>query len=62
MGMMLQDQGKLSLAEPFLQRAVEGWERTLGSDHPDTLYAVRSLSFLLKAMDKEKREEGRGGT
>ena len=30
LGQLLQDQGKFDLAEPFLRRALEGNERTLG--------------------------------
>ena len=53
LGMLLQDQGKFSLAEPFLRRALEGCERTMGRDHPYTLRSVINVRVLLKAMERE---------
>ena len=49
---MLQEQGKLDLAEPFLRRTLEGKERTLGRDHPSTLLAVNNAGLLLKDQGK----------
>ena len=46
--MLLYEQGKLGLAETFLRRALEGRERILGRDHPDTLQSVYNLRNLLK--------------
>ena len=54
MGFLLEAQGKLSLAEPFLRRALEGSERTLGRDHPHTLNSVDNSRILLEAMEKAK--------
>jgi hypothetical protein len=54
LGALLQAQGKLDLAEPFLRRALEGLERTLGPGHPNTLMTVKSLRILLREMGKEK--------
>ena len=43
----------MSLAlSPFLRRALEGYERTLGRDHPHTLLSVNNLGALLKAQGK----------
>ena len=39
-GIHLHNQGHLKDAEVFWRRAVEGFERTLGPDHPDTLMSV----------------------
>ncbi len=47
MGLLLKKQGNLDLAEPFLRRALEGWERDLGRDHPQTLSAVNNVGRLL---------------
>ena len=52
MGFLLEAQGKLSLAEPFLRRAREGFGRTRGPDHPDTLSSVSNLGTLLKDQGK----------
>ena len=46
------DEGKLILAEPFLRRDFEGFERTLGRDHPVTLVSVDNLGSLLQAQGK----------
>ena len=46
--MLLQAQGKLRLAEPFFRRALEGCERTLGPDHPDTRMLVNNTRNLLE--------------
>ena len=50
--MLLQAQGKLDLAEPFLRRALEGRERTLGRDHLDTVGSANDLGLLLYGQDK----------
>ena len=52
--MLLEDLGKLDLAEPLYRLALEGRERTLGRDHPSTLNSVKNLRLLLKVMKKEK--------
>ena len=44
--------GKLAEAEPLFRRALEGNERQLGAQHPDTLKAVNNLAWLLKAQGK----------
>ena len=54
LGILLQAQGKLILAEPFFRRALEALERTLGRDHPDTLSEANNSKALFKAMKKEK--------
>ena len=57
LGMLLKDQGKLDLAEPFLCRSLEGCERTLGRDHPDTLASVNNMGALLVAQGKSSLAE-----
>ena len=54
LGSLLQAQGKLSLAEPFLRRALEGYVQTLGRDHPEHVSSANTLRALLKAMAKEE--------
>ena len=49
---LLQYQGKLKEAEPFVRRAREGCERALGRDHPSTLVSVNNLSGLLYGQGK----------
>ena len=53
LGTLLQKQGKLDLAEPFLRRSFEGCERLLGRDAPNTLYSANNLRLLLEAMGEE---------
>ena len=45
------NQGKLTEAEPLLQRAVEGMKRTLGANHPHTLRSMTALANLVKLKD-----------
>ena len=52
MGSLLREQGKLEEAEPFYRLALEGWERTLGRDHPSTLTSVKNLGVLLQSQGK----------
>ncbi len=51
-GVLLLKQGKLKEAEPFVCRALEGWERTLGRDHRNTLTAVGNMGGLLHRQGK----------
>jgi len=45
----------LEQAEPLFRRALEGSEKVLGVDHPNTLITVNSLGNLL--LDQGKLEE-----
>ena len=45
-------QGKLKEAEPFFRRALEGCERTLGSEQPHTRTSARWLTMLLDKIQK----------
>ena len=47
LGKVLDDQGKLTEAEPLYQRALKGREETLGLKHRDTLVSVNNLGELL---------------
>ena len=52
-----EEQGKYTDAEPFLRRALETFERTLGRDHPNTLISAKIIRFLLQAKDKARAEQ-----
>ena len=55
--MLLQAQGKLEEAETLSRRALEGRERVLGVNHPDTLILVGNLGSLLEAQGKLEEAE-----
>jgi tetratricopeptide (TPR) repeat protein len=42
-------EGRLAEAEPLYKRALEGLERVLGKEHPDTLTSVNNLALLYQA-------------
>ena len=44
-------------AEPLYRRALEGRERTLGAEHPDTLASVKNLAGCFQAMGLLKDAE-----
>lgn len=44
---MLQYQGKYEAAEAMNRRALEGKEKVLGTEHPETLTSVYCLAYLL---------------
>ena len=57
-GLFFKRQGKFKEADPFYRRALEGCERTLGRDHPDTLTSsVSNLGALLFQQGKLKEAE-----
>ena len=54
-GLYLYKQGKLGKAEVYYRCALEeGYERTLGRDHPHTRAVSNSLRVLSEKMEKEK--------
>ena len=55
LGSLLQAQGNLAKAEQFYRRALEGRERILGVDHPDTCLTVEHLRRLLDLKKSNKR-------
>ena len=57
LGSLLQDRGKLEEAELLHRRALEGQERVLRVNHPDTLYTRGNLGSLLM---KRGDESGKG--
>jgi tetratricopeptide (TPR) repeat protein len=54
---MLFKEGKYSTSEVLYRRALEGYERVLGVDHPDTLFSVNNLGSLLKKQGKLEEAE-----
>ena len=56
-GLMLKHQGRLEEAEIMYRRALEGRERLLGSEHPDTLGSVNNLGALLQNLGQLKEAE-----
>lgn len=38
--------GRYQEAIELTERVIEGYRRTLGSEHPDTLWAIESLSYF----------------
>jgi tetratricopeptide (TPR) repeat protein len=46
LGSLYADQGKLDQAEKMYQRALQGWEKSLGPDHASTITTVNSLGNL----------------
>jgi tetratricopeptide (TPR) repeat protein len=49
-GSFLQDSGDARAALPLKRRALEGRERVLGPDHPDTLVSVNNLAGCLNEL------------
>ena len=54
-GIFLQEQGKLKEAETYYRRALEGRQRILGRDHPNTVNSVSNL--VLQQQGKLKEAE-----
>ncbi len=57
MGYYLQSRGQYKGAEPLLRRALEGFERVLGAEHPDTLNSVNNLAELLRSQGEYAEAE-----
>ena len=54
---LLQDQGKLSEAEPLFLEELEARRRTLGAEHLDTLASINSMATLLQAQGELSEAE-----
>src|SRR5205814_1714001 len=57
LAMALQAQGKYEAAEEMNRRALEGWEKVLGRDHPVTLRGVNNRAMALQAQGKYEAAE-----
>ena len=42
------NQGRHTEAEPLYRRALDGREKVLGAEHPDTLASLNNLAILLE--------------
>ena len=54
---LLNDQGKLSEAEPLMRETLKGRRRTLGDTHSDTLGGINNLASLLQDQGKLNEAE-----
>ncbi|PLB41701.1 Pfs, NB-ARC and TPR domain protein [Aspergillus candidus] len=57
LGNLYSNQGKLKEAEVMYQRALAGYEQTLGPDHTSTLLTVNNLGLLYSDQGKLKEAE-----
>jgi len=57
LGSLLQATGRLAEAEPLYRRALEGTERVLGPDHPNTLTFLENLGYLLEPTGRVAETE-----
>lgn len=57
LGDLYADQGKLAEAEKMYQRALDGYEKALGPDHPSTLRTVNDLRLLTTNQDEHMKGE-----
>ncbi|KAI0914524.1 hypothetical protein F4823DRAFT_572174 [Ustulina deusta] len=51
---VLRGQGKYNKAEEMNRRALKGYEKVLGKQHPDTLTSVSNLALVLREQGKYK--------
>ncbi|KAF4627699.1 hypothetical protein G7Y89_g10454 [Cudoniella acicularis] len=54
---MNRDYGKYEQAEEMNRRALEGWEKALGKEHPNTLTSVDNLATVLESQGKYEQAE-----
>jgi tetratricopeptide (TPR) repeat protein len=54
---VLQLQGRYEEAETLNRRALEGWEKELGEDHPNTLISVNNLASVLQDQGRYEEAE-----
>ena len=57
LALVLHDQGKYDDAEKMNRRALEGYEKVLEQDHPDTLMSVNNLALVLQDQGKYDEAE-----
>jgi tetratricopeptide (TPR) repeat protein len=57
LGTLLEDQGKMKEAEVVYHRALDGKEKSLGSEHTSTLRTVNNLGILFRKQGKLKEAE-----
>jgi Tetratricopeptide repeat len=54
---ILRDQGRYEEAEAMNRRALDGREKVLGREHPDTLTSVDNLTSVLQYQGKYEEAE-----
>ena len=57
LALVLQDQGNYKAAEEMNRRALDGKEKVLGVEHPETLTSVGNLALVLRDQRKYKAAE-----
>jgi tetratricopeptide (TPR) repeat protein len=57
LGLLYADRGKLGKAEQMHERALQGYEEALGSNHTSTLATVNNLGLLYKGQGKLSEAE-----
>ena len=57
LALVLQNQGKYEAAEEMNRRALEGYEKVLGVEHPDTLTSVSDLASVFQRQGKYEAAE-----
>jgi Tfp pilus assembly protein PilF len=57
LGNVLYIQGKYEEAEAMHRRALEGYEKVLGREHPDTHASVNNLGLVLAGQGKSTHAE-----
>ncbi|KAL1970175.1 hypothetical protein VTN77DRAFT_6580 [Rasamsonia byssochlamydoides] len=55
LGIVLENQGKYQEAEKMYRQALEGREKVLGPEHPDTVRSVDRLASVLKRLSMKER-------
>ncbi len=55
---LLQESGRLALAEQRLREALSGWERLCGQDDPQTLQSATNLANVLLGLGRVEEAEG----
>jgi Tfp pilus assembly protein PilF len=54
---VLESQGKYEEAEAMHRRALEGREKVLGPEHPETITSVNNLGSMLERQSKYEEAE-----
>ena len=49
MAMTFEKKGEYDKALEWYQRTLDGWEKTLGKDHPETLTTVYNMASVLES-------------
>ena len=58
-GLLLEAQGKMTEAEPYLREALQTSRRIMGNEHPSTLISISNMGAFLNAQGKMTEAERR---